>query len=116
MAPHTRVSFLEQQFNHVALPRNVPGQEDGNLRRIDAALLTRLIDATSSLYMHALPEDQRHVRALHETLLTCRSLNVDGTVSRSALLRELRNFTPHKMLIIHASAQNCALLVYEHSR
>ncbi|CAO2650176.1 Nn.00g014680.m01.CDS01 [Neocucurbitaria sp. VM-36] len=115
MALPTRVPFLDQLYYHIALPRNVPGQEDGNLRRIEEALLTRLTDATSSLHAHTMPGHQRHIRALQESLTTCKSLNVDGMVTKSALLRELRNFSSHKMLILHASAQNCALLVYEHS-
>lgn len=45
--------------------------------------------------------------------MTCNSLNVEGMVPRSALLRELRNLGPHKMLVLHAVAQNCALLIYQ---
>ncbi|KAF1848960.1 uncharacterized protein K460DRAFT_404218 [Cucurbitaria berberidis CBS 394.84] len=115
MAPPKGMPFLDQLYYHVALPRNVPGQEDRNLRRLEEALLVRFINTTSSLSTHAMPEHQSHIRALQDALVTCKSLNVDGMITRSTLLRELRNFTSRKMLILYASAQNCALLVYEHS-
>ena len=115
MAYPDRVPFLEQLYYHIALPRNVPGHEDRNLRRIEEALLTRLINSSSRLCEQALPEHQCHIRALQDTLVSCRALNVDGMISRSTLLRELRNLSPHKMLVLFASAQNCALLVYEDS-
>ncbi|XPS95694.1 hypothetical protein M3J09_004979 [Ascochyta lentis] len=113
MAPG-QLPFHEQLYNHIALPRDVPGREDRNLRRIESALLTRLIDAAHILSSHVPPGDQQHVRALSNSLTACQSLNIDGTITKPALLRELRNLCPERMLILHVSAQNCGLLVYNH--
>ena len=114
MAPPLRgPHFLEQLYYHVALPRNTPGREDANLHRIEEGLLARLIDATSQLYPHALPQHQKCIRGLQDTLLSCKALNVDGSIPRSAILREMRNFDPQKKwLVLHAAAQNCALVAY----
>ncbi|KAJ4352792.1 hypothetical protein N0V95_003954 [Ascochyta clinopodiicola] len=113
MAPG-QLSFNEQLYNHIALPRNVPGHEDKNLRQLESALLTRLIDATRVLSSHVVPEHQHNVRALGDSLTACQSLNIDGTITKPALLRELRNLHPERMLILHVSAQNCGLLIYNH--
>ncbi|UPX20197.1 uncharacterized protein EKO05_0010437 [Ascochyta rabiei] len=113
MAPG-QLSFNEQLYNHIALPRNVPGHEDKNLRQLESALLTRLIDATRFLSTHVVPEHQHHVRALGDSLTACQSLNIDGTTTKPALLRELRNLHPERMLILHVSAQNSGLLIYNH--
>ncbi|KAH7383934.1 hypothetical protein BKA66DRAFT_417580 [Pyrenochaeta sp. MPI-SDFR-AT-0127] len=112
MAPPVRIQ--EQLYFHVALPRNVPGQEDRNIHHIENDLLSRLTHATSYLYPNASPQHRHCIRGLQDTLVACKSLNVDGIVPKSALLRELRNLDSCAMLILHATAQNCALLVYEH--
>lgn len=112
MAPIEHMTLLQQLYFHVALPRNTPGKEDGNLHRIEGALLARLSDAAAQLDMHALPQHQSDVRGLQETLLACKSLNVDGTIPKSGLLRELRCFSGNKVLVLYVSAQNCALLMH----
>jgi hypothetical protein len=112
MAAAARVPFLEQQYNHIALPRKVPRREDGNLRRVEEALLERMLDAVTKLIPHVATDLAPHVQGLRETLLACQVLNVDGTISKAALMKELRNFGHRKMLVLHIAPQNCALLVY----
>jgi hypothetical protein len=112
MAVAARVPFLEQQYNHIALPRNLPGREDGNMRRIEEALLTRMLDAVARLTPHVATDLAPHVQGLRETLLACQVLNVDGTIGKAALIKELYNSSHRKMLILHIAPQNCALLVY----
>ncbi|RMZ67587.1 p-loop containing nucleoside triphosphate hydrolase [Pyrenophora seminiperda CCB06] len=112
MAAASRVPFLEQLYNHVALPRNLPGREDGNLHRIEEALLERMLDAIARLTPHVSTELIPHIHGLRDTLLACQVLNVDGNISKQVLMRELRNLHPRKMLILHLVAQNCALLIY----
>ena len=112
MAAAARVPFLEQQYNHVALPRNVPGKEDGNLRRIEEALLERMLDAVARLTPHVATDLASHIQGLRATLLACQVLNVDGTIGKAALTKELRDLSHHKMLVLHIAPQNCALLVY----
>ncbi|KAG9185573.1 hypothetical protein G6011_06904 [Alternaria panax] len=112
MATAARVPFLQQQYNHVALPRNVPGKEDGNLRHIEEVLLRRMLDAVARLIPHVAADFASHVQGLQTTLLACQVLNVDGTIGKAALMKELRNLSHHKMLVLHVAPQNCALLVY----
>ncbi|KAL1792497.1 hypothetical protein ACET3X_009004 [Alternaria dauci] len=112
MAAAVRVPFLQQQYYHVALPRNVPGEEDGNLRRVEEALLERMLAAVARLAPHVATDVASHVQGLRETLLACQVLNVDGTIGKAALIKELRHLSHHKMLVLHVAPQNCALLVY----
>ncbi|EFQ90317.1 hypothetical protein PTT_13180 [Pyrenophora teres f. teres 0-1] len=112
MADATHLPFLEQLFNHVALPRNLPGREDANLRRVEEALLERMLEAVARLTPHVSADLIPHIHGLRDTLLACKVLNIDGTISKQALMREMRNLHPSKMLILHIVPQNCALLVY----
>ncbi|EMD69950.1 hypothetical protein COCSADRAFT_342034 [Bipolaris sorokiniana ND90Pr] len=84
MASTNRLDFLHQLYNHVALPRDVPGKEDGNLHHIDAAF----------------------------SLQASQTLNVSGTVSKSILMKQFRTLDRHKMLVLHLNPQNCGLLIY----
>jgi hypothetical protein len=112
MAATGRIPFLEQIYFHVALPRNVPGKEDGNLRSIDEALLTRMMGAVTKLTSGVAPGHMQYISGLRDTLLTCQTLNIGGTIRKSALIKELRCLDDQKMLILHTAPQNCALLVY----
>lgn len=113
MASDNRISFHEQLFFHVALPRNVPAREDRNLHALEGALLERLTNASRLLCSKAVPQHQPQIRGLYETLVDSKSLNVDGTIPKSALLRGLRDLKANKMLILHTKAQNAALLVFK---
>lgn len=114
--PPSHVPFNEQLYNHITLPRDVPGREDKNLSSIEAALLARLIDATRLLSSHVAHSDQRQVRALSDSLTACQSLHVDRAITKPAVLRELRGLQPERILILHVSAQNCGLLIYKDPR
>lgn len=112
-APSGHVPFNEQLYNHIALPRDVPGREDRNLSSIEGALLTRLLAASQFLSSRVALADQQQIRALCESLNTCRSLHVDRSITKPALLREMRNLQPKRMLILHVSNQNSGLLIYQ---
>ncbi|KAJ8110852.1 hypothetical protein OPT61_g6407 [Boeremia exigua] len=112
-APASHVPFYEQLYNHIALPRDVPGREDRNLSHLEATLLTYLTDATRFMSTHVARSDQKQVRALGESLAACQSLHVDRSIPKPALLRELRELQPGRVLILHVSAQNCGLLIYK---
>ena len=115
-ASHSHVPFNEQLYHHIVLPRDVPGQEDRNLPSIEAALLTRLTNATRLLSSHVAPSDQLHVHTLVDSLNACQSLHVDRVITKPALLRGLRALCPGKVLILHVATQNCGLLVYKDAR
>ncbi|XP_014557348.1 hypothetical protein COCVIDRAFT_97420 [Bipolaris victoriae FI3] len=84
MASTSRLDFLHQLYNHVALPRDVPGKEDGNLHHIDAAF----------------------------SLQASQILNVSGALSKSTLMKQFCTLGQHKMLVLHLNPQNCGLLIY----
>lgn len=111
-SPARCTSFYEQLYNHIALPRDVPGREDKDPSVIEAALLTRLNDATQLLSSHVAQSDQQHIRALSGSLTACQSLHVDRAITKPAVLRELRALQSGRVLILHVSAQNCGLLIY----
>ena len=115
-SPANHLPFNEQLYNHIALPRDVPGGEDNNLSSLEAALLTRLIDATRLLSSHVAQSDQQQICMLSESLAACQSLHVDRAVTKPALLRELRRLQRDRMLVLHVSAQNCGLLIYTDDR
>ena len=112
MAATGRVPFFEQLYNHVALPRNVPGREDANLRHVEDALSNRMLDAVAKLTPHVPSEHMSHIHGLRDTLLACQSMKADGTIGKAALMKEFRGLDQQKMLILHTAPQNCALLVY----
>src|SRR3954471_18867438 len=101
MAAATRIPFFEQLYNHVALPRNLPGKEDGNLCRIEEALLGRMLDAVARLTPAISADLVTHIHGLRDTLLACQVLNVDGNISQKTLMKELHNLPSRKMLILH---------------
>lgn len=110
------VSFNEQLYNHIALPRDVPGREDRNLSNIEAALLGRLNDATRSLSSQVAQSHHQQIRGLGDSLTACQSLHVDRAIPKPAVIRELRALQPGRMLIFNIAAQNCGLIVYKDSR
>ncbi|KAF1837673.1 hypothetical protein BDW02DRAFT_107422 [Decorospora gaudefroyi] len=114
MATTGRVPFLQQLYHHVALPRDVPGKEDGNLCHINEALSSRMLDAVARLTPYVPSNHLQHIHGLRDTLLVSQVLNVDGTIGKSALMKELHGFNYQKMLILYMAPQNCALLIYHH--
>lgn len=114
--PPAHVPFNEQLFNHIALPRDVPGREDRNLSNIEAVLLSRLTDATRFLSSYVVLADQQGIQQLVDSLAACQSMHVDRAITKPALLRELRALQSTKTIILHVGAQNCGLLIYKDPR
>lgn len=114
--PPSNLTFNEQLYNHIALPRDVPGREDRNLSSIEGVLLARLTDATRFLSQRVAHADRQHLQALVDSLNACRAVHVDRAITKTALLQELRELKPGRILILHVSAQNCGLLIYKDIR
>jgi len=104
--------LLLQQYHHVALPRDVPGQEDHNLSAIDSVLLKRFIDAVKAITPFVPFEYQKSVDTVHLLLSTSRLLNVDGKVDKTLLVKELDGLNSNHALLLYVTEQNSALLVY----
>jgi hypothetical protein len=114
MADVHRETLLQQVSQHVVLPRDVPGREDGNLHQIDAELVRRLTDAVKQLTQHAPSEDFAKLDAVRLMLSTSGSLNIDGAIDKNLLVKELRHLEDRQALILHVTEQNAALLIYRH--
>jgi hypothetical protein len=112
MASASRLEFLHQLYNHVALPRDVPGKEDGNLHHIDAALLKRMLDAVEKITPITMANLQPCMNGLRDTLRASQILNINGTIGKSALIKEFRSLNRANMLVLHLAPQNCGLLIY----
>lgn len=111
MASASRLEFPHQLYNHIALPRNVPGKEDLNLSHIDAGLLARMLSAIGKLTTYTAADLQPCMDGLRNTLEASQGLN--GTITKLMLLKMFRNLNCHNMLVLHIIPQNCGLLVYQ---
>jgi hypothetical protein len=116
MAASKRSQFLSHLFYHVALPRNVPGREDRDLYAIDGAILDHLITATKTVIPHLPLGDQAAVDSLRVSLATCKALNVSGKIDKHTLATELKDLQGSHMLVLYATEQNAALIVYRKSK
>jgi hypothetical protein len=114
MADFGRETLLSQIYQHAVLPRHVPGREDKNLYRVESELLRRFSHAVKSLVPHTPLEDLADIDAVRLALTTCSTLNVDGKIDRTMLIKEMRQLVSNQGLILHITEQNAALLVYLH--
>ncbi|KAJ5065101.1 hypothetical protein J3E72DRAFT_210908, partial [Bipolaris maydis] len=112
MTSTSRLEFLHQLYNHVALPRDVPGKEDGNLHHINAALLNRIMSAVAKTTSYFTADLRSHLETLHSSLQASQILNVSGAISKSTLIKQFHILGRHKMLVLHLNPQNCGLLIY----
>ncbi|KAF2707824.1 hypothetical protein K504DRAFT_410495 [Pleomassaria siparia CBS 279.74] len=110
--PRTRAARLLDIYFHVALPREVPSKETGNLYAVDAELATRLQDAVKTVSSYAPLEHQSSVDALRLALTTAKAINCDGKIDKHLLKAELRQLDAKKALILFVTEQNAALLLY----
>ncbi|EDU49764.1 conserved hypothetical protein [Pyrenophora tritici-repentis Pt-1C-BFP] len=115
MADPGRDALLHQLYNHVVLPRDVPGQEDPNLHQLGTELARRLCDAVKQIIPHAPLDDHAGLHAVRLALSSCLTLNVDGRIDKHALARELWQLEGRHALILHVTEQNAALLIHPHS-
>lgn len=116
MASTSRLDFLHQLYNHVALPRDIPGKEDGNLHHIDAALLNRMMDAVVKITAYSTVNLRFNLEGLYSSLQASQILNVSGALSKSTLMKQFCTLGQHKMLVLHLNPQNCGLLIYHQTR
>ena len=110
------MSELLQLYQHVALPRDVPGKEDRNLFAIGDELLARLIYAVKTLRDEAPVDHTSLLDAIRLTLETSKALNVEGKVDKSLLAKEIEGLGDNHALCLHVAEQNAALLIYKKSK
>ncbi|KAF1962412.1 hypothetical protein CC80DRAFT_400484 [Byssothecium circinans] len=101
-----------QLYQHAALPRFLPGHIDRNLYRIDSALLERFMKTIKTITPFAAPDHQSRLDAIRLALTTSRALNVEGKIDKTTLVKEFGELQGGQALILYATEQNAALLVY----
>ncbi|KAF1972673.1 hypothetical protein BU23DRAFT_643344 [Bimuria novae-zelandiae CBS 107.79] len=102
-----------QLYQHVALPRDVPGAEDANLHDIEDALHNRLIHALKAVTPSILDQHLCAVDTVRASLVASKAINVQGCVVKDVLIKELNSLTEEQALVIYITKQNAALIVYK---
>ncbi|KAI9047595.1 hypothetical protein LZ554_008308 [Drepanopeziza brunnea f. sp. 'monogermtubi'] len=102
--------FLEAVFNHVSLPPRLPGRQEGNLDRIDRALVERVLDAVARLSPILA---NNALEPLRRSLQACKHVNTGGRLAKSSLLTAFRELpvNPTDFLLLHVAEQNAALII-----
>lgn len=108
--------FLLQLYNHVVLPRDVPGKEDSNLCDVEAALLDRLLQAVEAFPPFVPPDQAPSIDALHSTLTSTKAINIAGTLDKGLLAKELDDLNDQRVLLLYVNEQNASVLVYRDDR
>lgn len=116
MAAFGRDALLFHVYNHVVLPRNVPGRENSNLYQVESEIGRRLTNATKQLAQHAPLDDLAHLDTIRLMLSTCTAINIDGKIDKTMLIRELRQLEDRQALALHVTEQNAGLLIYHRLR
>ncbi|TVY49278.1 hypothetical protein LOCC1_G002062 [Lachnellula occidentalis] len=103
-------TMLESLVHHIALPPQLPQQQERVLSKIQDALLDHLLAATNVLKALHLGTTWDCIR---RSIQTCKSINSGGTINKIALLaafRELENGSD-ELLVLHVAEQNAAVLI-----
>ncbi|ORY62516.1 uncharacterized protein BCR38DRAFT_467122 [Pseudomassariella vexata] len=107
----TDPKVLKSIFDHVALPLQLPQQQDANIQAVESALLDRLVCA--SCVMRDVDGGRNHQiwESIRRSLTVCKSVNIGGRLERSRLLLHLREVASSDFLILHVSMQNAGLII-----
>ncbi|CZT03079.1 uncharacterized protein RAG0_09953 [Rhynchosporium agropyri] len=97
--------FLEDVFNHVALPPRLPGRQDANLPGIECDLIDRLQVASFSFVLDP------GIESLRRSLHTARCVNLNGSLTKQSLLSAFRDLNYTDFILIHIGQQNAALII-----
>ncbi|KAL5404578.1 hypothetical protein PMIN03_009064 [Paraphaeosphaeria minitans] len=109
----TSPNFLLQLYQHVALPRDVPGREDRNLCAVEAALLDRILQAVEAIIPLVPQEHTQFVELLQSTLISSKAINLGGTLDKGLLAQELADLGEKRALLLYVKEQNAAILMYK---
>ncbi|KAH7319411.1 hypothetical protein BKA65DRAFT_101684 [Rhexocercosporidium sp. MPI-PUGE-AT-0058] len=100
--------FLEDVFNHVALPPRLPGRQDFNIPTIERNLVDRLLLATSDAFSGISADG---AESLRRSLETAQGVNLNGRLTKASLIAALCSLNYTDFLLIHVSQQNAALII-----
>ncbi|KAH8725994.1 hypothetical protein GQ44DRAFT_771576 [Phaeosphaeriaceae sp. PMI808] len=105
------MASLAGVFNHLVLPRQIPGKQDTDIDGINQDILARLIHATTTLRKLD-TEDQTPIwLVICRSLQRCQSLHHLGRLDKQSLLLEFRSLSPGEPLFLHVAEQNAALII-----
>ncbi|KAI1854474.1 hypothetical protein JX266_000592 [Neoarthrinium moseri] len=103
-------ALLDAVFNHLVLPRKLPGTQDARLLDIQNDLVSRMIRACDCLRNMTNAKFTSTWDDLRESLKLCGMIN-QGYLDKAKLKVQFRSLEPNTMLILHVVQQNAALLV-----
>jgi hypothetical protein len=106
--------LLNQLYYHVVLPRKLPREEEKALADIESELAARLGNAVKSIIQHAPLHDHSSLDTIRLSLLAARTINANRAITSNGLMKELQQLDAKQALILHVTAQNAALLIYEY--
>jgi hypothetical protein len=115
-ASRSSPELLLQLYQHVVLPRDVPGKEDRNTSAIDTALISLIIDSVKTVSELVPREHFALVDAVRLTLVTSKNIHADGMINKDVLAKEIDQLVGNQALVLYVTAQNAALLVYKDTR
>ncbi|KAI9684828.1 MAG: hypothetical protein M1829_000203 [Trizodia sp. TS-e1964] len=109
------LEFIHLQFNHIALPPRLPGQQDAKLDVVESGLIQRLVNATKHLAHLTDPPASRDLwHTLRRSLQTCKYLNSGRRLSKASLLTAFRELQGSDFIALHVTEQNAALIIRLH--
>ncbi|ORY15467.1 hypothetical protein BCR34DRAFT_642957 [Clohesyomyces aquaticus] len=103
------MAALAEVFNHLALPRKLPGAQDIDLVRTNGDILGRLIRATKTLEGLAGRHQFQTWHELRHALTTCQNLHGLGRLEKRSLISEFQTLTCP--LVLYITEQNAALII-----
>ncbi|KAI0393574.1 hypothetical protein F5Y17DRAFT_466837 [Xylariaceae sp. FL0594] len=105
------MDLLESVFNHLVLPPEIPGAQEGDQESIARHILERLVRAITTLQNITEESPWRDAcQALQRSFETCIDLN-NGPLDRCRLLKQLQSLSPGQVLILYVREQNAGLLI-----
>ena len=103
--------ILELAFNHVVLPPKLPGKQDGNIEDVEKKLFSLILRGTNAMKSCAGDDDLFIWQDIEKALRTCRHVNEDRYVNKTALMNIFRHFEDENAVILHITEQNAGLLI-----
>ncbi|KAI0428983.1 hypothetical protein F5Y09DRAFT_357255 [Xylaria sp. FL1042] len=116
MSRNVKQDLVGVVFNHLVLPPEIPGVQDGDIEMVSQNVLMRMIDGVEIAM--GLTCDSPWLEAyekLQNSFKACLELN-RGHLERNSLLEHFRKLQPGYMLILYLNEQNAGLLVRRDKR
>lgn len=107
--------LIENVFNHIVLPPNLPGKADETLEEAERDVLSRLFQACDKVNTSLNYEYASTFDSFRHSLQSCLQLS-QGHVEKTLLLEQLRALKINGLIIVPITQQNAALLIHRYAR